>query len=251
MGRLGEETQVLHVDDYKKHVRLTEVALREVEETLEILCETTVEDGLAVFRDSETDVDCIVSDYVMPQKDGLDFLAAVRDDDQKFPFILFTGQGSEEIASTAISAGVTDYLQKGHGMGTFQVLANRITNAVTRYRTEKEIKQVYEAMEAAQDGISLLNDEGQFTYVNQAYATLYGYEPDELLGEHWSLIYPDEEVIHVKENILNAINEGEKWHGETTGLRKDGSTFREDHILVHRDDGGLICSVSKISGSSS
>ena len=67
-----------------------------------------------------------------------------------------------------------------------------------------------------------------------------------MLGEHWSLIYPEEEIERVNEEILHAVSEGEQWRGETTGLRKDGSTFIEDHTLVQRDDGGLICSVREM-----
>ena len=44
--------------------------------------------------------------------DGLAFFGAVRDINLDLPFILFTGKGSEKIASEAFSAGVTDYLQK-------------------------------------------------------------------------------------------------------------------------------------------
>lgn len=50
------------------------------------------------------------------------------------PFILFTGRGSEEIASDAIAVGVTDYLQKGTGTDQYEVLANRIENAVAHHR---------------------------------------------------------------------------------------------------------------------
>ena len=58
-------------------------------------------------------VDCLVSDSDMPDRDGLELLDAVRDVAPELPVILFTGKGSEEIASEAISRGVTDYLQRG------------------------------------------------------------------------------------------------------------------------------------------
>lgn len=241
-----ERIRVLHVDDSPTQIRLTKESLRDVQEDLEVVSEQTVDDGLARLRDPEVTIDCVVSDYAMPDRDGLDFLTAVRADGLELPFILFTGRGSEEIASKAISAGVTDYLQKGGGVNTYELLANRIENAVAKSRAERNVKRVYDAMEAAREGISLLDEEGRFTYVNRAYADLYGYDPAEMIGEHWSLIYPSDQVQHVSDDILAAVNEGEAWHGETTGLRKDGSTFAEDHTLVQREDGGLICSVRKL-----
>ncbi len=73
----------------------------------------------------------------MPGIDGLEFLQAVRERYPDLPFILFTGEGSETVASDAIAAGVTDYLQKGSGTEQYELLANRIRNAV-RARREDE-----------------------------------------------------------------------------------------------------------------
>lgn len=83
------------------------------------------------------DVDCVVSDYDMTEMDGLDLLEAVRERDPALPFVLFTGRGSEEVASEAISAGVTDYLQKGMGTEQYALLANRIEHAIEERRNER------------------------------------------------------------------------------------------------------------------
>jgi len=80
---------------------------------------------------------CLVSDYDMPSIDGLSLLRRVREIDDRVPFLLFTGRGSEEIASEAISAGVTDYIQKG-GSESFTVLANSVDQALSRQRAERE-----------------------------------------------------------------------------------------------------------------
>ncbi|MGQ3412575.1 bacterio-opsin activator domain-containing protein [Natrinema sp. LN54] len=102
----------------------------------------TATDGTAA-RDvlERRDVDCIVSDYEMPEMTGLELLERVREDDPDLPFILFTGRGSEEIASEAIAAGVTQYLQKESGKKQYALLANQITNAVAQYRTETELRE--------------------------------------------------------------------------------------------------------------
>jgi len=71
---------------------------------------TSPQAALDIFDPEE--YDCIVSDYDMQGTDGLQFLAIIRAEYPDFPFVLFTGRGSEEIASEAISAGVTDYMQK-------------------------------------------------------------------------------------------------------------------------------------------
>ncbi|MFB6281067.1 MAG: PAS domain S-box protein, partial [Haloferacaceae archaeon] len=156
-------------------------------------------------------------------------------------------KGSEEVASDAISAGVTDYLQKDTGTGQYTVLANRVRNAVERYRAEQARQRQQDAIETALEGISILNSDGEFIYVNRTYADLYGYEPEELLGEPWELIYPDDEVAFVREEILPTVADEGYWHGETTGLRADGTTFPEDHVVSRTNQDELVCTVRDLS----
>ncbi|MFB6194925.1 MAG: PAS domain S-box protein, partial [Haloplanus sp.] len=104
-----------------------------------------------------------------------------------------------------------------------------------------------EAIETAHEGISILNDDGEFIYVNEVYADLYNYEPEELLGEHWSVTYPDEEMEFARSEIMGTIDERGYWHGETVGVRADGSTFPEDHVVSETPHGDLVCTVLDLS----
>src|SRR6056297_2073060 len=126
--------RVLHVEDNDFYARVTAGVLTD-DYGMDVHTVESADEGLALL-DTEQ-FDCIVSDYEMPGMDGLEFLAAVREDYPDIPFILLTGGGNERIASEAISAGVTDYLRKGEGKDQFAVLANRIDNAVSRRRTEQ------------------------------------------------------------------------------------------------------------------
>jgi len=83
----------------------------------------------------------------MQGTDGLQFLAIIRAEYPDFPFVLFTGRGSEEIASEAISAGVTDYMQKEQGTDQYEVLATRIRNAVSRHRFSEQAASAKERAE--------------------------------------------------------------------------------------------------------
>ena len=144
MDLRGQTVHILHVDDDPGIRDLTETLLaRESEdEPFEVAVETAGGAGAGLDRLDCVDgeVDCVVSDYDMPRTDGLELLEAVRADHPDLPFILFTGKGSEEIASDAISAGVTDYLQKG-GAEQYGVLLNRVRNAVRQYWTEQALRE--------------------------------------------------------------------------------------------------------------
>ncbi|KOX95374.1 hybrid sensor histidine kinase/response regulator [Halorubrum tropicale] len=235
------DIHVLHVDDEPDFAELTAEFLKREDDNFTVTTATSASEGLEHL--SCGDFDCIVSDYDMPTQNGIEFLKSVRKNSPDLPFVLFTGKGSEEIAGEAISAGVTDYLQKKRVADQYTVLANRLRNAVERYRAEKERKRQRKAIETAQEGISILNQDGEYIYVNQAYADIYGYDPDEMEGKHWELIYPDSDTAMVRDVILPTVAEDGYWSGETTGLRADGTTFVEDHTVAQTDTSELVCSV--------
>ncbi|MEA5389383.1 response regulator [Haloarculaceae archaeon H-GB11] len=123
-----DEIHVLLVDD---EPGLVETISRYVErETDDLVVHTTTSVLEAVSTLEEGDFDCIVSDYQMPAISGLDFLKAVREEDDTVPFIVFTAKGSESTASEAITSGVTDYVPKQPGTELYDVLIGRIRRAV-------------------------------------------------------------------------------------------------------------------------
>ena len=132
-------TRVLLVDDDPSLADLMANQLGTLEESFSIRIETDPNDALDAIETGR--IDCVVSDHHMPQMTGLELLRYVREMDPDLPFILFTARGSEEIASDAVSAGVTDYFRKRRGSDQWQVLANRIENAAARYRAEEAVQR--------------------------------------------------------------------------------------------------------------
>ncbi|RLM88940.1 response regulator [Halobellus sp. Atlit-38R] len=92
--------------------------------------------GLDLLVGDHTDVDCIVSEYDLPGCDGIEFLDAVRETDPDLPFVLFTSNGSETVASEAVAAGVTEYLPKTGTERQYEVLGDRIERDVAAYRAQ-------------------------------------------------------------------------------------------------------------------
>ena len=163
---------------------------------------------------AERDVECIVSDYEMPGTDGLAFLAEVRERHPDLPFILFTGRGSEEVASEAISAGVTDYLQKRGGTERYERLANRIVEAVEKRRAERDaeraIGQFRAVAEGASDAILSVDTEGVIRFANPAVESVFGYEPSELEGEPLTTLMPERHREDHREAVDRYLDTGER-----------------------------------------
>ncbi|MDQ2071744.1 PAS domain S-box protein [Haloarcula sp. NS06] len=233
--------RVLHVDDEPDFADLTAAYLERTMDSCTV--DTAVRaDDIITDRPQDT-YDCIISDYDMPGMNGLEFLERIREDAPKLPFILYTGKGSEEIAAEAISVGVTDYIQKEPGTSQYTVLANRVQNAVEARRDELQVTRGHRAMNAAWDGISTLDHEGRFTYLNDAYAATFGYEREELLGEHWQKIHSEESLKTVDGEILPAVSEAGTWTGETLLERADGTQFIGEHTVASIKDNGAVCVV--------
>jgi len=136
----GGPRRVLFVDDEPGAADLAATHVERLVDGVETVTYTDPNDALAAVETGR--IDCVVSDFDMPGNDGLELLTAVRDVDSGLPFVLFTGKGSEEIASEAISAGVTDYLQKGGGRDRYEMLANSVANALERRQVERDLREV-------------------------------------------------------------------------------------------------------------
>jgi CheY-like chemotaxis protein len=153
MSAISGSIHVLHVDDEPDFAEMAAEFIRRRDERFDV--ETATSATEAIDRLRRNHIHCIVSDFDMPGRNGIEFLETVRERSPDLPFILFTGKGSEDIASEAISAGVTDYLQKESGTGQYDVLANRIVNAVENYRTQNELKRQNQAFDGFLD---IVND---------------------------------------------------------------------------------------------
>jgi len=89
----------------------------------------SVSEAMAALGQRHFDV--IVSDYQMPEEDGIQFLKSLRAAGDRMPFILFTGKGREEVVIEALNQGADSYLQKGGDpRAQFAELANMIERAV-------------------------------------------------------------------------------------------------------------------------
>ena len=57
-------------------------------------------------------VDAVVTDYAMPEMDGVQLLQAIHERDESLPVILLTAHGSERIAVRAMKTGAYEYVTK-------------------------------------------------------------------------------------------------------------------------------------------
>ena len=238
--------RILHVDDDVAFADMAAEFLEREDDRFTVETASSVVDGVA--RLSETDFDCVVSDFDMPAETGLEFLETVRRESPDLPFILFTGKGSEAIASDAISAGVTDYLQKGTDTSQYAVLANRIRNAVGRYDAQAQIadreKRLRLFFDQSPMGVIEWDPSMCLVRLNESASTILGYEHQDVVGEPYDAFLPpcDRELAaDVRATLLDT---GGGCHNVTEVVRKDGERIVcEWHSGVIRDEGGDVTAI--------
>jgi len=238
--------RLLHVDDDPAILDLTSAFLdRELDWEVTTLTEPKPEVALsrivddAEASDAGVNVDCIISDYDMPGMDGLAFFEALRDHGITTPFILYTGKGSEEIASQALNAGVTGYFQKG-GPDQQRRLANRVEQVLEDRRTQAVADRYSTVLEALGYPIYVVDDDGQFEFVNEPLAELTGYDRETIIGSSPALI-KDEAAVEQAESELGRILSStgpNTTQFEVDIVPKEGEPIRcRDHMAALPYDG--------------
>ena len=217
------EVRVLHVDDNPEILEVTKLFLERADDSFTVVGKQSAVEAINTLQ--QGDFDCIISDYDMPTTDGLELLEIVREQYPDLPFILYTAQGSEEIASEAISAGVTEYMQKETSNEQYEVLANRVRNAVDRYRSQQQfwnaLSWYHRIVEQDLAGVFIFQD-GEFVYVNEQMADMFGYMQSELLGEPPRCIAAGHEEEAMLEELAESIDDaGFSFTREFTASRAD------------------------------
>ena len=97
-------------------------------------------------------------------------------------------------------------------------------------------------------GIFMLDPEGLVSSWNEGAERINGYTADEIIGKHFSIFYPAEDLAWNKprHELEVAAREG-RFEEEGWRVRKDGSRFWANVIITAvRDDGGTLVGFSKV-----
>jgi PAS domain S-box-containing protein len=152
----------------------------------------------------KTHYDALVSDYQMPNIDGIQLLKHLRAIPNNIPFILFTGRGREELAIEALNSGADYYLQKGgEPRAQFAELTHHVQRAVERRVAEAQLRESREKFRALVECIGdwrwETNAKGVYTYCSPQVLDVIGYHPNEMIGKcisefmsppEWSMALP-------------------------------------------------------------
>jgi PAS domain S-box-containing protein len=144
--------------------------------------------------------DAIVSDFQMPEMDGIALLKKIRAQNNNIPFILFTGKGREEIVIEALNNGASFYLQKGSDIeAQFAELGHKIRVSVDRMRAESELRESEEKFRTLTESTSagiLMFDAASWIHINSGAEKISGYTKAEIARMNfWDILHPEDREL--------------------------------------------------------
>jgi PAS domain S-box-containing protein len=214
---------VLYVDDEEDLLEIGKLFL-EKSGQFRVQTVTSPHDAFRLLK--STSFEAIVSDYQMPDMDGIAFLKAIRVEFPDLPFIIFTGKGREEVVIEAFDNGADFYLQKG-GKPTpqFLELGHKITAAVRRRQAEKALQEsethYRNVVEDQTEFISRFLPDCTHVFANEAYCRYFNKTRAELLGKRFKPDIPKEDQDLVSQHFLS--------------LTKENPIASIDHQIIMKD----------------
>jgi PAS domain S-box-containing protein len=176
---------LLYIDDEQGLLDLGQIFL-ESEGEFKVTTALSGEEGLRCLKNR--DFDAVVSDYQMPEMNGIEFLKTVRNSCGNLPFILFTGRGREEVVIEAINNGVDFYLQKGGDpKSQFAELSHKVRQAVNRRRAEAALsdseQRLADIINFLPDATFAIDTGGVVIAWNRAMERMTGVRAQDILGK--------------------------------------------------------------------
>lgn len=192
---------VLLVDDEVGLLKVSKQCL-EMQGQFQVDTASSVDEAIEKMKKQTFDV--LVSDYQMPEKDGLEFLETLRKNENNIPFIMFTGKGREEVAVKALNLGADQYLNKtGDPETVYGELEHAIQKTMEHKRVGEEGTKAEAVLrdcgdrygqlfESTVEGILINGPDGRVSSLNPAAVKMLGYSsPRELIGKPAAELYSD------------------------------------------------------------
>jgi PAS domain S-box-containing protein len=127
------------------------------------------------------------------------------------------------IASDGRTVWLRDIVNIVRADGKPVKLRGFMLDITTRKKAEESLTLYSEAVEAAPDGIQVVDMEGGIIYSNRAVEKIYGFSPEELRGRHVNEMNAD--PLFAGEVIIPAIKKNGGWTGELVVRHKEGREF--------------------------
>jgi len=177
----------------------------------------------------------VLADYNLPEFNAPAALQILQRSGLDLPFIIVSGGIGEDIAVACMKAGAHDYLMKGSLSRLAPAVDRELREAANRGGQRESRRLMIESerryrllWETCPDAVLLMDTEGRILFANPAVYDVFGFTPDELIGENLQAIQP-ESLRGAGGGFARLLASGARklnWRAtETVGRRKNGVEF--------------------------
>jgi PAS domain S-box-containing protein len=190
--------------------------------------------GLELF--SQNRYDLVISDYNMPEMNGIDMLREIREIRPSIKIVLMTIYTESDVLIKAINLGVNRFLEKPVTKDNLQKVLAILLEEITLSRELTRHQNLLKSYRAGVDSstiFSLLDTEGNFTYVNKNLCFISEYSESELLGHHFSMVRRDD-------TQYDLLKSDSLWQGCIINVAKSGHEYVTEASLLPIIDNDVI-----------
>jgi PAS domain S-box-containing protein len=225
---IKKELRVLMLEDSPTDAELMEHELRKAGITFISKRVEMRDEFVQALEDFKPDV--ILSDYHLPDFDGMTALTIVRRSHPEMPVIMVTGTLSDVEAVELIDAGARDYVLKDR-LARLAPAVERVISAELGSRARKSAEKALRESEAkfralvesTSDWIWETDEHGIYTYTSPQVYELLGYTVEEIIGKTPLDLMPPEEMNRLKEIFDKYLKESRAFRSvENANRHKDG-----------------------------
>ena len=200
--------------------------------------------------------DIILSDYNLPQFNGMKALELSVKLSPLTPFIIVTGTMTEEAAADSILAGAWDYVVKERLHRLPRAMGNSLKLKLEKRKSKKaeedlklikdktgiQVKLLYDAIDRAPSSIIITSKDGDIQYVNPKFEEVSGYDSSEVVGKNPRILKSDIHDNAFYENIWNTIISGKEWKGQIINKTKNNKIYWEEKSIapIYNKKGEII-----------
>jgi PAS domain S-box-containing protein len=184
------------------------------------------------LREVETgNVDAVVTEYDLGARTGVELIATIRNRDANLPVVLFTAQVDEEVVGSVAEISNATLVQRTTDASVHllaQTLEERFLSAVPSDTDERpEADSQFDAVvTTASDAIVTIDTNSIVRFANPAVEAIFGYEPEELVGESLTVLMGDglaDRHLAAFERYLETEERSLDWDAvELSAVHKDG-----------------------------
>jgi PAS domain S-box-containing protein len=140
---------------------------------------------------------------------------------KRAPSIIELEAKRKDGSTVLLEVNTTLVKKEGKIEGTIAI----IRDVTERKQAENELRKFKTISDKAGYGITIVNLEGNVSYVNASFARIHGYTPDELIGQHLSIFHTEQQMAKVNRLIKQLNREGSYVAEEVGHKRKDSTEF--------------------------